>query len=94
MHSGTPRQSQLNTWYFVAGVYDAANRKLDIYVNGQLDNGVLRGTIPASQFDANTNVNIGRRSGGFYFAGRIDELRIYNRALGATEIQALMNTPV
>ena len=25
---------QLNTWYFVAGVYDAADRTLDIYVNG------------------------------------------------------------
>ena len=85
---------QLNTWYFVAGVYDAANKKLDIYVNGVLDDGALRGTIPASQFDPATNVNIGRRSGGFYFRGTIDELRIYNRALSASEIQADMATPV
>ena len=85
---------QLNTWYFVAGVYDAANKKLDIYVNGVLDNGVLRGTIPASQFDPATNVNIGRRSGGFYFRGTIDELRIYNRALSASEIQTVMATPI
>ena len=84
----------LNTWYFVTGVYDATNRKLDVYVNGQLDDGVLRGTVPASQFDPATNVNIGRRSGGFYFAGRIDEVRIYNRALSAPEIQADMNSAV
>src|SRR4029077_6545981 len=31
----------LNVWYYVTGVYDAAARTLDIYVNGELDNGVL-----------------------------------------------------
>jgi hypothetical protein len=84
----------LNTWYFVTGVYDAAARKLDIYVNGVLDDGVLRGTIPAAQRDSSVNANIGRRTGGFYFKGTIDEVRIYNRALSAGEIQALMNTPL
>jgi hypothetical protein len=31
---------------------------------------------------------------GEYFEGRIDEVRIYNRALAATEIQADMNRGV
>src|SRR6185369_10474385 len=39
----------LNVWYHVAGVYNAAARTLDIYVNGVLDNGTLLGTIPAAQ---------------------------------------------
>ena len=39
----------LNVWYHVAGVYNAAARTLDIYVNGVLNNGTLSGTIPASQ---------------------------------------------
>ena len=85
---------QLNTWYYVTGVYNAQAQTLDIYVNGVLDNGVLRGAVPASQFDPNQNVTIGRRTGGFYFKGTIDEVRIYNRALTATQIQADMNTPV
>jgi concanavalin A-like lectin/glucanase superfamily protein len=85
---------QLNTWYHVAGVYNAAARTLDIYVNGVLDNGVLVGTIPASQYNPTQSVNIGRRSGGYYFQGTIDEVRVYNRALSQTEIQADMNTPV
>ncbi len=84
----------LNTWYHVAGVYDAAAKKLDIYVNGSLDNGVLVGTISSAQIDSAVNVNIGRRSGGYYFNGLIDEVRIYNRALTQSEIQADMNTPV
>ena len=87
---------QLNTWYYVAGVYNAQAQTLDIYVNGVLDDGVLRGTVPASQFDANQNVTIGRRAGGtgYYFQGTIDELRIYNRALTAAEVAADMTTPV
>ena len=84
----------LNVWYHVAGTYDAAARTLNIYVNGALDNGVLRGTVPASQVNSAVNVNIGRRSDGFYFNGVIDEVRIYNRALTAAEIQADMNTPI
>jgi hypothetical protein len=85
---------QLNTWYHVTGVYDAAARTLNIYVNGVLDNGVLLGTVPASQYNATQNVNIGRRTGGYYFQGTIDELRIYNRALSQAEIQADMNAAI
>jgi hypothetical protein len=84
----------LNVWYHVAGVYNATARTLDIYVNGVLDNGVLLGTVPASQVNSSVNVNIGRRTGGFYFNGVIDEVRIYNRALTASEIQTDMNTPI
>ena len=86
----------LNGWYHVAGVYNASAQTLDIYVNGVLDNGTLKGTIPAAQINSAVNVNIGRRSGGsgYYFNGVIDDVRIYNRALSQAEIQADMNTPV
>ncbi|TME31075.1 MAG: DUF1929 domain-containing protein [Chloroflexi bacterium] len=86
---------QLGTWYYVAGVYNAATKGLDIYVNGVLDNGTLRGTIPTSQYNnAGEHVVIGRRTGGYYFPGTIDELRLYNRALSQAEIQADMATPI
>jgi hypothetical protein len=85
---------ELNTWYHVAGVYNAVARTLAIYVNGVLDNGVLRGTVPAGQYNAPQNVTIGRRAGGFYFQGRIDEVRVYDRALSQAEIQADMKTPL
>ena len=91
-YSSTVRS--LNTWYHVAGVYNASARTLDIYVNGVLNNGVLVGTIPSLQVSPNVNVNIGRRTGGLYFNGIIDEVRIYNRALTQAEIQADMNTPL
>jgi len=91
-YSATVRS--LNVWYHVAGVYNASARTLDIYVNGVLNNGTLSGTIPGSQINSAVNVNIGRRSGGYYFNGVIDDVRIYNRALSQAEIQADMNTPV
>jgi hypothetical protein len=85
----------LDTWYHVAGVYDADKLTLDIYVNGVLDNGVLRGVVPARQFNApSLSVNIGRHAAGFSFQGTIDEVRLYSRALTQAEIQADMNTPL
>ena len=84
----------LNTWYYVAGVYNAAAQTLDIYVNGVLDDGALRGTVPGSQFTPSINASIGQRSGGYYFNGTIDEVRIYGAALTAAQIQSDMNTPV
>src|SRR5207247_9740744 len=80
----------LDVWYYVTGVYNTAAQTLDIYVNGVLDNGALVGTVPGSQVNSAVNVNIGRRSDGFYFDGVIDDVRIYNRPLSQTEIQADM----
>jgi hypothetical protein len=84
----------LNTWYHVAGVYNAAAKTLDVYVNGVLDDASLSGTVPGSQFDPNVNVLMGKRNGGWLFKGTIDEVRVYNRALSQTEIQTDMATPL
>jgi hypothetical protein len=91
-YSNTIRQ--LNTWYHVAGVYDASKQTLDIYVNGVLDNGQLWGAVPASQMVSPANANIGRRTGGYNIKGIIDDLRIYNVPLTQAQIQSDMNTPV
>jgi glucose/arabinose dehydrogenase len=84
---------QPNAWYHIAGVYNATNRTMDVYLNGVLDNGSLVGTITSSQQNSTSNVNIGRRAGGgFGFIGRIDDVRIYNRALTVAEIRTDMST--
>ena len=87
---------QLNTWYHIAGVYDAAAQTLDVYLNGALDNGQLQGTVTGSQQNSTANVNIGRRAGntGFEFAGRIDDVRIADHALTQAQIQTDMATPL
>src|SRR6185503_13690525 len=68
---------QLNQWYYVTGVYDAAARTLNVYLNGVLDNGTLLGTVTSTQQNSTLNVNIGRRAGasGYAFNGLLDEVR-------------------
>jgi glucose/arabinose dehydrogenase len=87
---------QAGSWYHVAGVYDAAASTMDVYLNGQLDDGALVGTVTSSQRDSTQGVKIGQRAGlaGFGFNGRIDDVRIYPRALTTAEIQTDMNTPL
>jgi chitodextrinase len=87
---------QLNTWYHIAGVYNAANQTLDVYLNGTLDNGQLLGTVTSSQQNSTANVTIGRRAGntGYEFPGRIDDVRIADHALTQAQIQTDMATPL
>ena len=77
-------------WYHVAGVYDAGARTLDVYLNGQMDNGCLLGTVTDKQSISGVAVYVGRRGRGegFEFAGSIDDVRIYSRVLAADEIAA------
>jgi hypothetical protein len=80
----------LNTWTHLAATYDGANLRL--YVNG-VQVGVLAQT--GNMLVSTRTLRIGGNSvWGEYFDGTIDDVRIYNRALTATEIQTDMNTPV
>src|SRR5438874_8400922 len=80
----------LNTWTHLAGTYDGAT--LRFYVNGaQVTSRALTGSIVSST----APLRIGGNSvWGEYFTGAIDDVRVYNRALSATEIQTDMNTAV
>jgi len=70
----------LDTWYHVAVVEDSTYRA--IYINGSLD---------ISDNISDDTIRIGSRADStpFYFDGTIDDVRIYNRALSAQEIQQL-----
>ena len=80
----------LNQWVHLATTYDGATLRL--FVNGvQAAATAITGSIVTSTLP----LRIGGNSvWGEYFSGQIDEVRIYNRALSAGEIQTDMNTPV
>jgi hypothetical protein len=82
----------VNTWYHVAGVYDAAERKLDVYLNGKLDNGFLFGAVTGTQHSSRAAVYVGKRGDleGYEFAGSVEDVRIYSIALTSAEIAAVM----
>jgi hypothetical protein len=79
----------LNDWNHIAGTWDGTDMK--IYINGQFDastsfSGLLNKGEPNNAYlGRSENVDPG------YFEGRLDDARIYNRALSEEEISALFN---
>ena len=74
--------AQLEVWTFIAFTYDGTNSIG--YIDNQTPVIDLGGTTEFNRFRIGRN-----RNGGTYFTGEIDELRIYNRALTASEISSL-----
>ena len=79
-----------NSWSHLAITYDGA--MLRLYVNGvQVATMAQAGNIPSST----NQLQIGGDSlFGQYFAGTIDEVRVYNMPLNQSQIQSDMATPV
>ena len=77
-------------WLFVSVVYDGTN--VTLYIDGAED---TSGTANIDQVDSDQPVRIGFEriisSDPGYLDGRIDEVRIYNRALSDVEIQQLFS---
>ena len=85
-----PSDLPTNTWSHVAGTWDGST--LQVYVNGTL---VASRAVSEMLTNTTNPLRIGGNSmWGEYLAGRIDEVRIYNRALSQSEIQNDMNTPI
>ena len=79
----------LNTWYYAAGVYNAQAKTMDVYLNGELDNGFLVGQVTGIQTSSRKNVYAGRRSDSDgSFTGEIEDVRIYSLPLTKAEITA------
>ena len=80
----------VNAWSHLATTFDGGVVRL--YVNG-----ALVGSLPFSGSMAASTGALRLGGNGVWaewFAGLIDEVRVYNRALGASEIQQDMQTPV
>lgn len=90
--SATTSDSMIpNQWNLVTGTYDSSTRAIKIYLNG-----VLGGTKTFSAGYANPNldvnttaVQIGKRINTERVIGGLDDVRLYNKALTASEIDAL-----
>jgi hypothetical protein len=85
-HASANDNAAVGTWYHLAGVYDAGQKTLSLYVNG-----VLQQTVPyLTSFTATGATAIGR---GLWdgnkvdFAkGSVDDVRFYQSALSASDI--------
>lgn len=80
----------LGGWTHLAFTYDGATERF--YVNGVL---VSSRSVSGAVQVSNGVLHIGGDSvWGEHFQGLIDEIRIYNRALSASQIQTDMNSPI
>ena len=88
-HAASSTAPSTNSWYHVAGTYDGT--QVSIYVNGKLEGSTaVTGAIGASSNDLNIGSDPSNlQDTGRYWNGMIDEVEIFNRALSATEIQAI-----
>ena len=78
----------LNTWSHLATTWDGTTMRL--YVNGVQVRSALRAG-PMLATDGQLSIGGNLVWGGEFFAGMMDEVKIYDRALTAAEIQSDMN---
>jgi hypothetical protein len=83
----SPTHLSASVWYHIVAINDGTTQRL--YINGSLDTSDSSlGNVCASNLAPLVIGKSGPLS-GFYFPGTIDDIRIYNRALNQSEIEAL-----
>jgi arylsulfatase A-like enzyme len=85
----------LNAWHHVVFVRDAANSKVTFYIDGVQDSGGWKAYTPAQVAASAVTAKIGSRADAAanFFSGKLDDLRIYDRALSSVEILELYQGP-
>ena len=72
-----------NTWYHFAATFDNSTNQVTLYVNGVA---VLSGSTTSVPVANTSTFSLGSWSGTEYFSGAIDDVRVYNRVIDATEV--------
>jgi len=82
---------QAGVWQHVVGVYNNSLQTITLYINGVNDIGTLTGTVPASINNTSIYFGVGANAinstPANYFNGVIDEVKIWNYARSAEQIQ-------
>ncbi|HBE03868.1 MAG TPA: hypothetical protein DC049_15545, partial [Spirochaetia bacterium] len=82
--------NSVSNWYFVTGTYNAATGSQKLYIDGSEKTSTTHpagNTVVPLTFYTDMRVGYGANNG--YFAGKLDELRLYNYALSSAEISNL-----
>ncbi len=83
--AGIDETLEADTWYHIAGVFDGATAKT--YINGELKGSV---DVPGRIDDNKLPLRIGSDDSGNFFAGVMDQVLIWKRALSGAEIRTVI----
>ncbi len=81
----------LNTWHHVAGVVNKTAGTLTLYVNGSSAGSVTFTAGTAAREYGTAQFGIGKGGSNWAADGKVDQVRIYDRALSAAEVSDLFN---
>ena len=77
-----------DTWYHVAGTFDAIEKTARLYLNGNTDKIILNADVPVAEgSELRIGMNMDKSED---LQGIIDDLHIYNRVLSDEEIKELL----
>jgi hypothetical protein len=79
----------INVWQHIAVTYDGTNKKIIFYLNGVESGNYTVPSIPVATF---TSASIGAWTGSRFYKGKMDEVRIWNKALASTDINTNMKS--
>jgi len=80
-----------NIWYYIVFTVNTSNNQAILYINcSQIGNSVTTNNLTLANITDPFHVGLDQYI-PYYWNGLIDDVRIYNRALSASEIQAMYN---
>jgi len=79
-----------NYWYHLVYTYNSSNNTMKVYLNGKNNSGRIFDLSATSGSARNLGSwFVGSIGKGNYFNGKLDDIRVYNRGIDSSEVQAL-----
>ena len=75
-------------WYHIAGVIRGAN-DMELYINGTRDAAATYSGNANSMVFSPQDGAVGKSTGTLFFRGKLDDIRVWNRSLAASEVTEL-----
>lgn len=77
------------TWHMITFVHDATNKVGQLYIDGVYKGGYSMSTVPNVSNECTHLLGSGMGTPYCTYVGKMDEVRLYNKALTAAEVSAL-----